>query len=84
MIDKFAKFGEAIMIAVFGSAFMAIFIWENSNLPNWSILYWGIPAIILATIGFILNGRHINNENARRVAEFEAMQARHRKMLGEE
>lgn len=81
MINKLAKYGEPMMWVVLGSIFLVMFIWKALDMPKGSILYWAIPAGILATIGFFLNGRHIKNETARRRQEFEEMNKRHDKML---
>lgn len=81
-MDKYAKYGEPLMWIVMASCFPVIFIWQNIHMPVGSILYWGIPACIVSTIGFLLNRRHIKNESARLRREFSDMQARHNEMLG--
>lgn len=46
-----------------------------------SIVYIGAVLIVVATIGFILNSRHIKLEHEARMKALEEMRARHEKML---
>ena len=81
MIDKISGIGEPLMWAVLVSFFPVILIYENGLLPKETILFWAIPAGIVATIGFFLNSRKIELDSAKRQADFEAMKKRHAKML---
>jgi hypothetical protein len=81
ILDRIAKYGEPLQWTTLASFLPVILIWENVDMPTGSIFWWGIPAFVVATIGFLLNGRHIKNEGKRRLAEFETMKKRHAEML---
>jgi uncharacterized membrane protein len=81
MFDKLAKYGEGMLWLVLASMFPVIAIWNGNHMPKGSILYWGIPALIISTIGFFLNRRQIELDSAKWRKEFDEMNARHEKML---
>lgn len=83
MLNKYAKYGEPMQFIVLASFLPVMVLFEAVKMPKGAILAWAIPAIIIATIGTILNGRHIELESQRRTKEFNDMVERHKKMLGD-
>lgn len=84
LIDKFAKYGEPLMFSVMGFILVLCImsmVPELILLLKPYIIWIGIVLFILATVGFILNTRKIELNSAKRKADFEAMVARHDKML---
>jgi len=84
LIDKFAKAGEPIQFSVIG---IVVLLAALTNIEEVRlglkpyIILIGIGLFLFATLGFVLNQRQINIDSAKRKEDFEAMLARHDKML---
>lgn len=84
LIDKYAKFGEPLMFFIIG---ILLLLSIGSSIEPVRlglrpyIIPVGIVLAVLATIGFTLNNRKINQDSAKRKSDFDAMVARHDAML---
>lgn len=84
LIDKYAKYGEPLMFFIIG---ILLLLSIGSSIEPVRlglrpyIIPVGIVLAVLATIGFVLNGRKIKQDSAKRKSDFDAMVARHDEML---
>jgi hypothetical protein len=81
MIDKASRYGEPMMWVVLISVFPVMGLWEYVAMPRGAILYWAIPALIITTIGFLLNIRYIDLQTERRKQYLATLDKRHKEVL---